>query len=114
MDIIKKLLNTGYIRSAMEEKADLNAFKEPPTLKIITGLLLIIASFIISWPLISLLGVISVYCKMPLLVGIGGPLLYGLSHLVFMLGMYLCGAKYAGIFFRWATRVTMERLDRRA
>ena len=31
---------------------------------------------------------------------VGGPLTYGLSHLVFLLGMYLCGAVYSLIFLR--------------
>jgi hypothetical protein len=41
---------------------------------------------------------------------VGGPLTYGLSHLVFLLGMYLCGAVYSLIFLRWLTRVSMEKL----
>jgi hypothetical protein len=45
-----------------------------------------------------------------LVVIVGGPLTYGLSHLVFLLGMYLCGAVYSLIFLRWLTRVSMEKL----
>jgi len=41
---------------------------------------------------------------------VGGPLTYGLSHLVFLVGMYLSGATYSLIFLRWLTRVTMEKL----
>jgi hypothetical protein len=51
----------------------------------------------------------AVYFKKPLIIIIGGPLTYGLSHLVFILGMYLAGAKYTKIFLRWAARVTMEK-----
>ena len=43
-------------------------------------------------------------------VGVGGPFAYGLSHLVFLLGMYLSGSFYALIFLRWFTRVAMEKL----
>ncbi|MBN2591427.1 MAG: hypothetical protein JXA96_16295 [Sedimentisphaerales bacterium] len=36
--------------------------------------------------------------------------MYGLSHLVFIIGMYLSGAKYSMIFLRWATRKAMQKL----
>jgi len=44
-----------------------------------------------------------------LLIAIGGPLVYGFSHLVFLLGMYLAGYNYTKIFLRWATRVAVEK-----
>ena len=58
----------------------------------------------------GLLGLISLHLREPLIVAIGGPVTYGLSHLVFIVGMYLAGADYARVFFRWATRVAVERV----
>ena len=89
MNIIKKIAETRYVRSAIEDQADLSAFKEKPSMRIIIGLSVMGFSYIIGWPAISALGIVSVYLNKPLLIAIGGPLLYGLSHLVFMLGMYL-------------------------
>ena len=109
MNIKKRILETQYVQSAIEEQADLSAFKKKPTPKIIAGILLIITSFIICWPAISVLGAISIYYKAPIIVIAGGPLLYGLSHLVFLLGMYFSGAEYSKIFFRWVTRKIMEK-----
>jgi len=77
--------------------------------RIIAGVAAIGLSYVICWPAITALGALAVYLKKPLLLVIGGPLLYGLSHLVFILGMYLAGAKYTKIFLRWATRVAVER-----
>lgn len=110
MNTINKLLKTQYVQSAIKEQADLSAFKEKPTLKIITGVFLIIISFLICWPTISVLGAISIYFNEPLVIIIGGPTLYGLSHLIFLLGMYLSGTKYSKIFLKWITRVTMEKI----
>jgi hypothetical protein len=45
-----------------------------------------------------------------LIVGIGGPLTYLLSHLVFIAGMYFTGTQYTKIFLRWATRMFMEKM----
>jgi hypothetical protein len=114
MNIINRIAETKYVRSAIQDKADLSAFREKPTVRIISGVLAIMISYVICWPAISALGAISIYLNKPLLIVIGGPFLYGLSHLVFLLGMYLAGEKYTRIFFRWATRVTMERLLRKS
>jgi uncharacterized membrane protein AbrB (regulator of aidB expression) len=112
--IFNKLAETDYVRNAIEEQADLSAFKQHPTPRIILGTAAIAFSYVIGWPAVSLLGTLAVYFKKPLLVVIGGPLTYGLSHLVFLLGMYLAGARYTKIFMRWATRMAMEKLQRQA
>ena len=108
--IINRIAKKDYVRSALNDKADLSAFKEKPSARIIIGVLAILFSYIISWPAIGALDAISVYLDNPLIVFIGGPLLYGFSHLVFLFGMYLAGAKYSKIFLRWATRVAVEKL----
>jgi hypothetical protein len=110
--IINKLGSTLYVRKAIEEKADLSAFRQKPTPRILLGVFLIAFSYIIGWPAISALAFLSVYLHKPLIVVIGGPSAYVLSHLVFLAGMYLAGAKYTGIFLRWATRVVMEKLTK--
>ncbi len=109
MSIIKRIAETRYVRAAIEDKADLSAFKQKPSLQIIIGLSLMGFSYIIGWPAISGLGILSVYLDKPLWLAVGGPLLYGLSHLVFMLGMYFAGYNYTKIFLRWATRVAVEK-----
>jgi hypothetical protein len=107
---IRKIAATAFVRSAMEEQADLSAFKETPGPRIIGGLFAILVSFLIGWPAVAALGILSIKLHEPLLVVVGGPLTYGLSHLVFLLGMYLCGAVYSLIFLRWLTRIAMERM----
>ncbi len=107
---IKKIAATGFIRSAIADHADLSAFKGKPTPKIIAGLLAIIVSYIIGWPAIAALGVLALKLHEPWIVVVGGPVTYGLSHLVFLLGMYLCGAVYSLIFLRWLARVSLEKL----
>lgn len=108
--IINRIAQTDYVRSALNDKADLSAFREKPSARIILGVSAIIFSYIISWPAIAALGAVSVYLEEPLLALVGGPMLYGFSHLVFLFGMYLAGAKYSKIFLRWATRIAMEKL----
>ena len=110
LTILRKIAGTRFVRAAMEEQADLSAFKQRPTVRTIVGISVIGVSYIIGWPAVFLLGAISVHLSAPLVVAIGGPVTYGLSHLTFIVGMYLAGAEYAKIFFRWATRVAVEKL----
>ena len=108
--IVIKIGTTPYVRNVIAEKADLTAFKQKPTARILFGVFLIVFSYIIGWPAVAALAALAIYLHEPLVGIIGGPLTYGLSHLVFLAGMYLAGAKYSAIFLRWATRVVMEKL----
>ena len=111
--LVARLAARPYVRAAIAEEADLAAFRERPTVRVITGVGLILFSYLVAWPLITFLGAASLYLKAPLIVAIGGPVAYGLSHLIFILGMWLSGAKYTAIFLRWATRVAVVKLQRR-
>jgi len=107
---ILKISRTDFVRSAIEEKADLSPFKEKPTPMILIGVFAIAFSFVLGWPAVGVIGFLSVRFHEPWLGAIGCPLVYGLSHLVFLFGMYLSGATYSLIFMRWLTRITMEKL----
>lgn len=107
--IISRLSRVRYVREAMAERAALATLHGKPTPRVWTGLGLIGLSYIIGWPTVGLLALISYYTREPLIVAIGGPLTYGLSYPVFMAGFYLAGSRYASIIFRWATWNAMER-----
>jgi len=108
--VLRKAADTRFVQKAIADKADLGPFKERPSPRALAGIVAIGISYIIGWPAVALLGVISIHLEKPMIAIIGGPLTYGLSHLVFILGMYLAGADYTRIFLRWATRKTMEKL----
>ncbi len=108
--LIVRISRLTFVRQAIAEEADLSAFKEKPSFMVIAGVGLIGFSFLIGWPAVAALGVLAIHFGKPMIVVIGGPLTYGLSHLVFMLGMYISGGTYTVIFCRWLTRVAVERL----
>jgi len=108
--MLSRIAETRFVQSVMDEQADLSAFRRRPSPRMIAGISAIGISYIIGWPAVAFLGVLSLHLHEPLIAAIGGPMTYGLSHLVFILGMYLAGAEYARVFFRWATRVAVERL----
>jgi hypothetical protein len=108
--ILEKVAATKFVQKAIADKADLSLFKERPNPRTIAGISAIGISYIIGWPAVAFLGFVSLHYEKPMIAIIGGPLTYGLSHLVFILGMYLAGADYTRVFLRWATRKTMEKL----
>jgi hypothetical protein len=114
LNTIKKFANriakTKFASRAIDEGADLSAFKEKPTAKKTLGIFLMCFSYILGLPAVGLIGALSIYWHKPLLIIIGGPLMFAIAHLVFLAGMYLAGGKYVMVFFRWATRVTLEKL----
>ena len=101
---------TRFVREALAEKADLKAMRAKPTPRECIGLGLVGFSYIIGWPAVGLLAWISYHLQEPMIVVVGGPATYGLSHLVFMVGSYFAGVRYVQILLRWATRRLAERL----
>ena len=99
-------------QKAIREKADLTAFKERPSTRFLTGVGLILMSYVFGWPMVGLFSFLAAYFQNAGLL-IGGPLALGFSHLVFLAGMYLAGRgslKYVEIFFLWSLRSLAEWL----
>ncbi|MGM0760989.1 MAG: hypothetical protein ACQEUB_15010 [Thermodesulfobacteriota bacterium] len=107
--LIQRIAKTRFAQQAIAEKADLSAFKKRPTLRIILGLGAIALSYVIGWPVIGGLTTLSVYLQEPWIAVIGGPVFYALSHLTFILGMYLAGYEYTRLFLSWAMRMLVEK-----
>ena len=114
LNIINKIANsiakTEFASRSINDSADLSAFKKKPTFQNFFGIFLMCCSYIIGWPAVGLIGAYSIYWHEPLLIIIGGPILLVIAHLVFLAGMYLSGSKYIMVFFKWVTRVTLEKL----
>ena len=114
MNVIQKLAGrvarTEFARSAIEEGADLRALKERPSARAAFGVFLLVIGHIICWPAIGLCGILAVCWQKPLIIVVGGPVLYVVAHLALFAGVYLAGSKYALVFARWATRVSLEKL----
>lgn len=100
---------TEFGRNAILEQADLGPFREKPTPRIIIGIFLMAFSYVIGWPAVAFFGVLAVWFGQPLIAIVGGPVIYGISHLVFYAGLYLAGARYTWVFLRWATRMFIEK-----
>ncbi len=71
-----------------------------PTPRELTGIALACVSYLVGWPAVGLLGVLSVRFGEPLLLAVGGPSFLVLSHLLFAAGLYLAGSRRIADFVR--------------
>ena len=109
------LAGTAFIKRALSEPADLNMFKEKPSTQFLLGMGIVGLSYLMAWPFITVLGIISFYLSWPALFLVGSPLAYGVSHLVFLGGMAIAGKdsiKYIHAFNRWLlNRIASKLVD---
>jgi len=110
--IAARLAKTKYVREALEDTADLKSMRIQRSTRMIMGLILIGFSYIIGWPAVGAFGVLAVYFREPLIVAIGGPVIYGISHLVFLAGAWLAGAEHARFLMRYTTKVVFRKILR--
>ena len=110
--IAERLARTKYVREALDDPAvlSLKDIRIPYSTRIIVGLILIGFSYIIGWPAVAALAFLAVYFKEPLIVIIGGPVIYGISHVVFLVGAWLAGAQHARLLMRYATKVLFRKI----
>ena len=114
MNIIKKtalyLARKKYCRTAIEDRADLSAIREKPTMSMIVGIIMIVFSYVIGLPTVIALGVLAVSMGKPLVGIIGGAIIYAISTIIFIIGIKMAGKKYFHLFSRWVVRVVLEKI----
>jgi hypothetical protein len=111
--IINGLSETKYIRGILEHPADLSEFRERPTPRLITGLILMGFSYLIGWPAVAALIFLAARLNEPLIAVIGCPATYGLSYVVFFAGAWLARAPhYMEILARYALGALLRKLFR--
>ena len=87
----QRLRRTRLVQTALAEPIDPQLLLRPST-RIVVGLILIGASYVMCWPAIAALGVVAAWIRQPKLL-LGGPVLYGLSWVVFAAGLALVGSR---------------------
>ena len=80
-----------FVQRALDTPPD-PIFSGRRSVRIVTGLVLLGASYLLGWPAIAALGALAVFWEQPKLL-LGGPILYGFSWLVFAVGLALIGSK---------------------
>lgn len=114
MNIFKKIAlyfaRKDFCRKALDEQADLSAFKEKLNRTIVTGLILMALSYTIGTPTVVAFIAIAASMNEPLIGVVGGALIYGISTLMFFIGLQMTGTKYVMVVNRWLVRVILEKI----
>ncbi len=114
MQLVKKaaryFAQKKYCRTVIATQADLSAFQKKPTFSMIMGTLLIILSYVIGLPAVVFLAALAVWMRKPLIGIIGGPLIYAISMVVFVIGIRMAGLKHIKAFCAWITRAVLEKI----
>ena len=108
--VAEYLAGIQFVKKTLAEGADLRIFTNKPSPKALSGLFLVLLSYIIGWPAVAALGVVSFHLDEPMILVVGGPLVYGFSHLVFLAGMYLAGRDYAAACLKWAVTILYKKI----
>ncbi len=85
------LKGRAFVQRALAAPPD-PMFHRRPSARIVAGLILVGASYILGWPAIAGLAAAAAWLRQPKLL-VGGPVLYGFSWLVFAIGLALIGSK---------------------
>jgi hypothetical protein len=107
----ESLIQKQFFQRILQEELDLRCLKRKPTAREQFGIFLVLLSYVIGWPAVAFFGFLSLYLKQPLVLIIGGPLIYGTAHVVFLVGMYIVGKDYAMIFMKWSIKKACEKLS---
>ena len=110
-----RLEKRPFVRQAIDDDADLTAFRQRPSFRLVLGLILLGVSYTIGWPAVAVFVTMAVYFGEPLLA-LGGPVAYGVSWGVWAVSMALIGVEnvvYGRVFLRWLARVSTQRMLRR-
>jgi hypothetical protein len=114
VSIIKKaalyFARKKFCREAIAEHADLSAIKEKPTMSMIVGLIMIAFSYVIGLPTVVAVGVFAASMNKPLIGVIGGVIIYGISTIMFIVGIKMAGKTYFLAVLRWGARVILEKI----
>jgi hypothetical protein len=107
----KNLVQKQFFQRILQEELDLRCLKRKPTAREQFGIALVLFSYVIGWPAVAFFGFLSLYLKQPLVLIIGGPLIYGTAHVIFLVGMYIVGKDYATLFMKWSIKKACEKLS---
>ena len=75
----------------------------------LSGLVLTGLSFVVMWPALGVCVYLATSMDEPLIIMIGGPVVVGMAHLMFAVGVYLAGGNYAKTALLWATNRFINR-----
>ena len=104
-----RLALTKFGQKALTQPDGLGILRQKPTTRVYGGLALMALSYLTGLPGVAFLGYLSVKMSRPMIIAVGGPVVFALVHIMFAVGVYLVGRNYAMEMLLWATRRFLEK-----
>ncbi len=104
-----KLEQTKFGQKSLTKPDGLSILKQQPGARVYVGLVLLVMSFLISLPVLAFLTYLSVKLTTPIIIAVGGPVVFLLVHIMFGVGVYLAGNNYALEMLHWATKRFLQK-----
>ena len=105
----RRLARTKFGQKALTQSDGLGILKAKPTARFYGGLALMAFSYLAGLPALAFLSYLSVKMSKAMIIAVGGPIVFGLVHIMFAVGVYLAGKNYAMKALLWATRRFLEK-----
>jgi hypothetical protein len=105
----RRLARTKFGQKALTQPDGIGILKQKPTPRVYGGLALMVLSFLTGLPALAFLSYLSLKMSKPIIIAIGGPVVFGLVHIMFGVGVYLAGQNYAMEALLWATKRFLEK-----
>jgi hypothetical protein len=96
--LFQRLSKSSSTLAAAIRRVNSTHFKRKPAPRVLWGVAVVAVSYLACWPVIGLLGLLSAYTDAPRVFTIGGPVAFAASQLLFILGAWLSGGRYAGAY----------------
>ena len=105
----RRLARSKFGQRALTQPDGLGILKQKPTTRAYGGLALMALSYLTGLPTLAFLGYLSVKMSKPMIIAVGGPVVFGLVHITFGVGVYLAGKNYAMEALLWTTKRFLEK-----
>ena len=105
----RRLAQTKFGQKSLTKPDGLSILKQQPGARVYVSLVLLAMSVLISLPVLALLSYLSVKLTKPLIIAVGGPVVFLLVHILFGVGVYLAGKNYALEVLHWATKRFLQK-----
>jgi len=103
------LAQTKFGQKSLTRPDGLSILKQQPGTRVYVGIVLLAMSYLISLPALAFLSYLSVRLNKPMIIAVGGPVVFLLVHIMFGVGVYLAGQNYIVDMLHWATKRFLQK-----
>jgi len=108
--LARRLARTAFGQKALSRPdGRLSLLQRKPGTRVYIGLALITSSCLACLPALAFLSYLSVKVSKPIMLVVGGPVIFIVAHMIFGAGVFLAGQNFAMEMLLWTTKRFLRR-----